>query len=91
MRQGLSRLSSTGPSKDLYFNYYATQATRLAGGDAWTAWKGPMREKLVAAQARDGHASGSWFQGVDGGHGAHVGGRLYCTSLATIILAADGR
>jgi len=89
MRQGLSRLLSSGPSKDLYFNYYATQATRLAGGDSWNAWKGPMCEKLLAAQARDGHASGSWYQGMEGGHGAHAAGRLYCTSLAAMILAAD--
>ncbi|MGB8852185.1 MAG: hypothetical protein WCC69_01295 [Pirellulales bacterium] len=91
MRQGLSRLSTTGPSKDLYFDYYATQATRLAGGDSWNAWKGPMREKLVATQARDGHVAGSWYEGVEGGHGAQVGGRVYCTSLASMILAADAR
>jgi hypothetical protein len=91
MQQGLSRLVTTGPSKDLYFNYYATQAARLAGGDPWNAWKGPMREKLLKAQASAGHAAGSWYEGVDGGHGAHAAGRVYCTSLATMILAADSR
>jgi hypothetical protein len=45
-----------------------------------------MHEKLVKAQGREGHAEGSWYEGVSTGHGASIGGRLYCTTLATMIL-----
>jgi hypothetical protein len=45
-----------------------------------------MRDMLVKNQAQDGHEKGSWFEGVNGGHGPEVGGRIYCTSLATMIL-----
>ena len=43
-----------------------------------------MRDGLVASQEKKGHAEGSWF--IKGDHGAESGGRLYCTSLATMIL-----
>jgi hypothetical protein len=43
-----------------------------------------MRDWLVSKQAVLGHEKGSWH--MDGDHGAAVGGRLYCTSLAALIL-----
>ena len=45
-----------------------------------------MRDLLVNSQAKKGHEAGSWYEGVEGGHGAEAAGRLYCTSLATMIL-----
>ena len=45
-----------------------------------------MRDMLVTTQSKAAHEAGSWYDGVETGHGAHVAGRLYCTSLATMIL-----
>ena len=86
LQRGVDRLAKMGPSKDLYFDYYATQILHHVEGDRWVSWNNRMRDMLVNAQARKGHEAGSWYDGVDGGHGAHAAGRLYCTSLATMIL-----
>jgi hypothetical protein len=43
-----------------------------------------MRDFLVNKQDKQGPAAGSWF--FDGGHGTDKGGRLYNTSLATMVL-----
>jgi len=44
-----------------------------------------MRDQLVSTQAKNGHETGSWF--VKGGdHGSDAGGRIYCTSMSTMIL-----
>jgi hypothetical protein len=45
-----------------------------------------MVQMLLKSQAKKGHEAGSWFEGVNGGHGADAAGRLYTTSLATLIL-----
>ena len=42
-----------------------------------------LRNELVKSQAQDGHAAGSW---APTGRHAVKGGRLYQTSLATMIL-----
>jgi hypothetical protein len=55
-------------------------------GDMWLSWTNKMKPMLLKAQAKSGHDAGSWFEGFNGGHAAHAGGRLYCTSLATMIL-----
>ena len=86
LQRGVDRLAKMGPNKDLYFDYYATQILHHLEGDRWVGWNSRMRDMLVNAQAKKGHEAGSWFDGVDGGHGAHAAGRLYCTSLATMIL-----
>ena len=55
------------------------------GGEHWTQWNGTMRDFLVSKQTKEGHAAGSWyFSSSD--HGSRRGGRLYCTSLALLIL-----
>jgi hypothetical protein len=86
MRRGVELLSKTGPSKeDMYFNYYATQVLRHWGGEEWVKWNQVMRDQLVDSQNRTGHAQGSWIiEGSD--RGISKGGRVYCTSLATMIL-----
>ena len=42
-----------------------------------------MRDWLVESQSQRGHENGSWH--MSGGHSGQ-GGRLYCTSMATMIL-----
>jgi len=86
LQRGVVRLAKAGPNQDLYFDYYATQILHHVEGDAWTAWNTKMRDMLVNSQQKQGHAAGSWFEGFDKGHGPERGGRLYCTSMATMIL-----
>jgi hypothetical protein len=86
LQRGVEYLDATGPSaNNFYYNYYATQVMRHNGGETWKKWNEKMRDQLVDAQSRTGHATGSWF--VKGGdHGSDAGGRLYCTAMATMIL-----
>jgi len=86
LQQGVDYLSSTGPSSsDMYFNYYATQVMRHFEGDYWNKWNSVMRDQLVSSQNQTGHMTGSWDP-VGGGHVNERGGRLYFTSMATMIL-----
>ena len=86
MERGVANLAKAGPSKDLYHDYYATQVLHHVEGEHWVSWNNAMREMLVNTQSKKGHEAGSWYAGVDEGHGADAAGRLYCTSLATMIL-----
>jgi hypothetical protein len=73
---------------NMYFSYYASKAFQKHGGPAWERWRTRMHEQLAASQEQAGVAGGSWyFKGVD--HGSERGGRLYCTSLATLILQLE--
>jgi hypothetical protein len=86
LQRGVEYLSSSGPSPgNMYFNYYATQIMRHNGGEPWEKWNKTMRDSLVNSQAKTGHEIGSWFM-KGGDHGSDVGGRIYCTSMATMIL-----
>jgi len=85
LKDGVEFLSATGPSNtDMYYNYYATQVMRQVGGEPWDKWNVRMRDYLVNKQDKAGPAQGSWY--FPGGHGAERGGRIYNTSLATMIL-----
>ena len=86
LQLGVSRLAKQGPTKDLYYDYYATQIMHHMEGEAWVAWNARMRDMLVEGQSRKGHETGSWFDGFTEGHGPKVAGRLYTTALATLIL-----
>jgi len=86
LQRGVDRLAKMGPSTDLYFDYYATQILHHVEGERWVGWNIKMRDMLLTTQSNKGHEAGSWYKGVEGGHGAHAAGRLYCTSLATMIL-----
>jgi hypothetical protein len=86
LNRGADRLAKTGPTADLYYDYYGTQVLHHIEGERWVSWNNRMRDLLVKTQAQDGHEKGSWFEGVNAGHGPEVGGRIYCTSLATMIL-----
>ena len=86
LQRGVEYLAKKGPSKtDIYMNYYATQVMRHYGGEPWEKWNKQMRDFLVAEQSVKGHEEGSWMF-VSGTHHIEAGGRLYCTSLATMIL-----
>ena len=85
LKAGVKRLSKSGPSKkDMYYNYYATQVMRHYEGEGWKKWNKEMREMLVNSQAKSGHETGSWYMGNN--HSSTSGGRLYCTSMATMVL-----
>ena len=87
LRRGVERLSKIGPSKlDMYYNYYATQVLHHYGGEMWDRWNQQMRDYLVNSQVRNpkSHEDGSWH--FNFGHSTDSGGRLYNTSLATMIL-----
>jgi hypothetical protein len=86
LQRGVEFLAKKGPTNDLYYDYYATQIMHHIEGDVWQAWNAKMKKMLLDAQAKEGHEAGSWYKAVEGGHGAHGAGRLYCTSLATMIL-----
>jgi hypothetical protein len=86
LQRGVEWISNTGPSKgNMYYNYYATQVMRHWEGDLWTKWNDVMRDQLVNSQAKGGHETGSWYM-PGGDLGADQGGRLYCTSMATMVL-----
>ncbi|MGQ9505132.1 MAG: prenyltransferase/squalene oxidase repeat-containing protein [Thermogutta sp.] len=84
LARGIGRLATWGPSPvDLYYDYYATQVLRHWGGSDWKRWNDTMREYLINTQATEGHESGSWY--FDDEH-SRVGGRLYTTAMAIMIL-----
>ena len=92
LKRGVEFLSQRGPSpNNMYYNYYATQVMRQycgdpgsPGHDMWEKWNTKMRDQLVSTQEKNGHAKGSWF--FTGEHGSERGGRVYATSMATMIL-----
>ena len=86
LQRGVQYLAATKPSRNnMYYNYYATQVMRHNEGEEWQNWNKEMRDWLVDSQGKQGHEKGSWMM-KGGDHGADVGGRLYCTSMATMIL-----
>jgi hypothetical protein len=80
----LSKMAERGPKKfDLYHDYYATMALHNARHPDWELWHKPLRDHLVRTQATTGHEKGSWhFKDTHG----DVGGRLYSTAMAAMIL-----
>jgi len=84
---------------DFYFWYYASlslsqmpdliKAGPQAGGpeetiaaDAWMKWNAQTRDTLIKMQRKDGPGDGSWSDTRWGDRG----GRVFCTSLATLTL-----
>jgi len=89
LQRGVEWIGKIGPSVgrgwNMYYNYYATQVMRHWEGEEWKKWNAVMRDALVNSQCTKGHEEGSWLvPGHD--HGVASGGRLYCTTLATMIL-----
>ena len=71
-------------NQDVYYWYYATQATHHMEGKIWDDWNKVMREKLPAKQARGGPEAGSWNPDQD--KWGSAGGRLYVTCLSIYML-----
>ena len=96
LQRGVQRISAHGPSSSeehtrfhMYYNFYATQLLRHYGGPQWEAWNSALREMLIERQSKVGHEAGSWSVpgwGTSRAHDTENGGRLYYTSLATMIL-----
>ena len=85
LTEGVKYLSAQGPSNtNMYYNYYAAQIMFQYGGEHWDKWNEKMRDHLLNEQDKVGPAKGSWY--FAGGHGTERGGRIYNTSLATMIL-----
>ncbi len=61
-----------------YGNYYATQATFMAGGDAWAKYWPAIRADLLSKQQSDGSWNGE-------------AGTPYATSMALIMLQVPNR
>jgi hypothetical protein len=55
-------------------------------GEVWISWNKRMKDVLLKAQSNKDHEAGSWHEGFHKGHGPEAAGRLYSTSLATMIL-----
>ena len=73
---GVKEIGKHGFSKnDFYYNYYAAQVLRQYGGVEWDKFNVEMRDHLVATQAQEGGAKGSWY--VKGGHTSNAGRLLY--------------
>lgn len=65
-----------------YFEYYATQAMHNLPGKDWEQWNETVRKRLVAEQAKEGCAAGSWSPAGK----PHVMGRLMATSFGVLTL-----
>ncbi|HEX5447184.1 MAG TPA: prenyltransferase/squalene oxidase repeat-containing protein, partial [Pirellulales bacterium] len=89
LERGALILAKHGPTLgNIYYSYYATQVLHQfdgPDGPLWKAWNTKMRDSLVASQSKKGHETGSWFF-KPGDSGSSAGGRLYCTSMATMTL-----
>ena len=78
-------LVKKGPdSRNVYYNYYATQVLKQVGGPLWTQWDEKMKKELLSTQEKTGHAAGSWFNKAM--THSDVGGRLYITTMSTMML-----
>ncbi len=84
LTNGVLNLAAAGPSHDdMYYDLYASLLLRNYGGPVFQKWNIAMREHLVATQNKLPHVGGSWF--FDSTH-VPMGGRLYNTVLATLVL-----
>ncbi len=84
LKAGVEYLHQMGPTDNMYYNYYATQVMRHYGGQFWETWNDKLRDRLVNSQDKKGHAKGSWY--FPKGAWTDKGGRLYSTSMATMML-----
>ena len=84
LTEGSRYISKLGPSaNNIYFNYYATLLMFHMQHESWDQWNQEMRDYLIQTQEKNGHQSGSWYFKERYGS---VGGRLYTTAMAIMIL-----
>lgn len=85
----LTEMAQRGPQfTNVYHDYYATLALHHSRHPMWEDWYPPLREFLVAKQAKSGHEKGSWHFKDKWGD---VGGRLYTTAMCAMILEVSYR
>jgi hypothetical protein len=85
IHKGAQYLVDLGPSSDgIYYNYYATQVLFHLDHPDWPNWNQLCRDYLIKEQAKNGHEAGSWSFGRNTFN--RIGGRLYCTAMATLTL-----
>ncbi|MBR0190832.1 MAG: hypothetical protein IJQ31_02065 [Thermoguttaceae bacterium] len=71
---------------DLYYNYYGSLLLRHYGGPLWRTWNQEMRDYLVRTQVQVGPERGSWYFDEPEKTNNQIGGRLYTTAMAVMIL-----
>ncbi len=77
-------VAARGPRlTDVYHDYYATLLLHHVRHREWAAWHVPLREHLIKSQSKADHEAGSWHFKDENGD---VGGRLYTTAMAAMIL-----
>jgi hypothetical protein len=81
--RGADELVGLGPSANLYTDYHISQLLHMLGGERNKAWRAAVTRPLLDGQSRDDEDRGSWFAGFDK---TALADRLYCTTLATLIL-----
>ncbi|MBN2217563.1 MAG: hypothetical protein JW719_09315, partial [Pirellulales bacterium] len=89
LEHGISWVGRRGPNENLYYDYYATQVMHHWEGEPWKKWNNVMRDALVKSQSKTGHEAGSWFFSDEENRSARhnkIGGRLYSTAMAAMIL-----
>ncbi|MGC8639745.1 MAG: prenyltransferase/squalene oxidase repeat-containing protein [Isosphaeraceae bacterium] len=69
---------------NFYYWYYGTLALYQHGGRPWSLWNARVRDRIVKLQRSTGCPTGSWDPD-DSIYGTR-GGRIYCTTLATLTL-----
>ena len=75
---------------NVYYWYYATQVMHNYSGSEWDTWNRAMRNILTSTQVIRGCAAGSWDpESPSKDAWAGPGGRIYVTSLATLILEME--
>ena len=73
------------PQNDLYFAFFGSMAMHQQGGEAWTRWWGPLKERLLKAQGPDG----AWPAAFD--RWTVYGGAVYTTALSVLVLETPVR
>jgi hypothetical protein len=75
---------------DFYFWYWGTRAVHLASGKEWDSWSNALDRALLNAQNQETGrvVRGSWDPV---GAWCAVGGRVYSTALACLMLQEEWR
>ncbi len=74
-------------ARNIYYWYYATQVMHNMADKDWDTWNRKMRKILVASQAREGCATGSWDPDKPTRDAwGPQGGRIMQTSLSCLTL-----
>ncbi len=85
----LTQMARRGPTRtNVYHDYYATLALHHAGHRDFGDYFAIVRQHLIVTQSQAVHEGGSWHFKDDWGD---IGGRLYTTAMAAMILEVPYR